>query len=158
MITHAYSELYINDAQITVAHSFDYAVRALKMSLSEYVEKFLHFEYLHLLEIGNPHYVGGVSGCELALEVCGIQSDIPSPSYNPGKEYWIGWIAAYYQWYRNVSYKAIFEKFSLERFESAYLTFHEENKMRMVEYMDEVILGEKSNFGRKYNVRTNYSK
>lgn len=142
MITHAYSELYINDAQITVAHSFDYAVKALKMSLADYIEKFLSFEYLHLLEIGNPHYVGGMSGCELALEVCGIQSDIPSPPYNPGKEYWIGWIAAFYQWCRNVSYKTIFEKFCLERFEKAYPTFHEENKMRMVEYMDEVILGE----------------
>lgn len=145
MSTRAYSELYINDAQITVAHSFDYATRALKISLFDYVEKFLNFEYLHLLEIGNPHYVSGISGCELALEICGIKIDIPSPPYNPGKEYWIGWIAAFYQWYRNVSYKTIFEKFSLERFETAYPTFHEENKMRMVEYMDEIILGVNTN-------------
>lgn len=138
--TTAYDELYVNDAQKTVAHSFDYAVNKMNYSLSEYLDQFLSFKYIHLLEKGNPHYVAGMSGIELAKEICnkeGIKyGRLP---YEPGLEFWVGWILSYYQWLRNISYKEIIEKFSLERFCKAYPTFHECNKNRMVEYLDEVI-------------------
>jgi hypothetical protein len=49
---------------------------------------------------------------------------------------------AYYQWSRNVTYKTIFSKFSLERFIIAYPTFHEQDEEKMYQYMDEIIFGE----------------
>lgn len=138
---HPYSELYVEDAMTTVAFSFDYAVRALNLTLEEYLDKFLNFQYIHLLETGNPHYVAGMSGCELALEICGLDDGPKSPPYEPKLEYWIGWILSYYQWLRNISYKEIIEKFPLKRLIFSYPTFHEETRARMIEYMDEVILG-----------------
>lgn len=141
----AYSELYVEDAMETVAFSFDYAVRALNLSIQEYLEKFVNFEYINLIEAGNPHYVSGISGCELALMVCGLDDGPKSPEYAPWKEYWIGMNLAYYQWYRNLTYRQILEKFPLERFDFAFPAMHQENRRRIVEYMDEVILGIKRN-------------
>lgn len=139
----AYSELYVNDAQKTIAHSFDYAVNKMNYTLKEYADLFANFEYIHLIEKGDPHYIAGMSGIELAKIVCNKRNNkygiLP---YYPGVEFWTGWILAYYQWLRNLSFKAIFEKFSIERFERAYPTFHESNKKRMFEYMDKVIFGD----------------
>lgn len=138
----AYSELYISDAQKTIAHSFDYAVNKMNLSLKEYAEKFLAFKYLNLLESGDPHYVAGISGIELAKEICGKENtDFGHLSYEPKVEYWTGWILSYYQWAKNTKYKTILSKFPIEKFEKAYPTFHECNKNRMIEYMDEVIRG-----------------
>ena len=140
----AYSELYVLDAQKTIAHSFDYAVNKMDLTLEEYARKFAFFKYINLIETGNPHYLAGMSGIELAKEICNKQGvrygRLP---YNPGLEFWTGWILSYYQWSRNISYKSIFEKFSVEQFVHAFPTFHEQNKNRMFEYMDEVIFGDK---------------
>ncbi len=138
----AYSELYLKDAQKTIAHSFDYAVNKMNVPLEEYVKNFLAFKYLHLLEKGDPHYTSGISGIELAKEICKKQNiKYGRLQYNPGMEYWIGWIISYYQWLRNLKYSEIIEKFPLQNFIKAYPTFHEENKKRMIEYMDNVIIG-----------------
>ena len=138
----AYNELYLSDAQKTVAHSFDYAVNKMNISLEEYLKAFLSFKYLHLLENGDQHYTSGISGIELAKEICNKQNikygNLP---YKPRMEYWIGWILSYYQWLRNLKYSEIIEKFPLQNFIKAYPTFHEENKKRMIEYMDNVIIG-----------------
>lgn len=140
---HPYSELYVEDAMTTVAFSFDYAVRALNLTLEEYLDKFLNFQYIHLLETGNPHYVAGMSGCELALEICGLDDGPKSPPYEPWIEYWIGMNLAKYQWLRNIPYKEIIEKFSLERFKYAFPSMHQEHPNRIIEYMDEILLGKK---------------
>ena len=39
----AYSELYLKDAQKTIAHSFDYAVNKMNVPLEEYLKAFLSF-------------------------------------------------------------------------------------------------------------------
>ena len=64
----AYCKLYVEDAQDVIPESFSFATYYLKLSLEEYVEKFLAFEYIHLIEEGNPHYLSGMSGIELAAE------------------------------------------------------------------------------------------
>ena len=139
----AYSELYVNDAQKTIAHSFDYAVNKMNFTLKDYAELFANFEDIHLIEKGDPHYIAGVSGIELAKAVCKISNkSFGILPYCPGVEFWTGWIIAYYQWLRNLSYKFILDRFSVERFEMAYPTFHESNKKRMFEYMDKVIFVE----------------
>ena len=139
----AYCELYVEDAQDVIPESFSFATYYLKLSLEEYVEKFLAFEYIHLIEEGNPHYLSGMSGIELAAEIVNIVPEKRHYDYIPyGRDYWIGWIVAYYQWSRNVTYKTIFSKFSLERFIIAYPTFHEKEEEKMYEYMDEIIFGE----------------
>lgn len=139
----AYNELYVNDAQKTIAHSFDYAVNKMGYTLEEYAKCFANFKYIELIETGDPHYTCGVSGIELAKIICDkTEIKYGRLPYNPGLEYWTGWIAAYYQWLKNITFKTIFSKFTIEDFIKAYPTFHECNKKRMFEHMDKVIYGD----------------
>lgn len=141
----AYNALYINDARKIIAHSFDYAVKKMSVPLEQYVNSFINFKYISLIENGDPHYVAGISGIELAKEICNKQGiKYGLLEYNPGIEYWIGWILSYYQWSRNLKFKDILSKFNLERFKKAYPTFHECNEKRMFEYLDEIVLENKS--------------
>jgi len=139
----AYSELYISAGRRTIAHSFNYAVNRMKIPLEEYIQKFLAFKYLPLMEKGDPHYLVGVSGTELALEVCNTTTDDEEfLEYKPNLEFWVGWILSYYQWSRNISYREIIEKFPVERFVQSFRTFHECSEDKMLEYMDSVIFGD----------------
>ncbi len=141
----AYSELYVNDAQRTIAHSFDYAVNKMGYTLKEYAELFANFKYIHLIESGDPHYTAGMSGIELAKTVCNkTDNKYGVLPYYPGQEYWTGWILSYYQWLKNMPYKTILAKFPVENFVRAYPTLHECNKKRMFEYMDKIVFGEKN--------------
>lgn len=138
----AYSELYVYDVQEIVGASFDYAVKGLQIPLNKYMEKFLAFKHIDLLEDGNPHYCAGMSGAELAIEICDRYEDpfydIP---YCPEVEYWIGWIISYYQWYRHTTYNEILKKFPFERLYGSFPTYHQMDETKMFEYMDEVIYG-----------------
>lgn len=136
----AYDKLFVEYAQDTIAHAFNYAVNKMGYSLEEFTELFLSYKYIHLLEDGNPSLVAGKSGVELALDICGFEDeDFGDLEYRPGLEFWIGWTVSYYQWYRNISYKEIFEKFPLEKLRRAYPTFHECYEEKMYEYMNSVI-------------------
>lgn len=134
----AYDRLYVNEACETIPHSFDYAVNAMGYSLEEYVGMFLSFKYIKQIEIGNPRYVCGLSGRELANRVTG-HDDVGFLPYQPGLEYWIGWILAYYQWSRNTTYRAILKSFPLDMLKKAYPMYHEMARDRMMEFMDETI-------------------
>ena len=52
---------------------------------------------------GNPRYLVGVSGAELADMVVqksgSTVSEKNDGTYSIGPEYWAGWVLAYYQWY-----------------------------------------------------------
>lgn len=133
----AYSDLYLEDAQENIADSFDFAVRGIGLSLEEYVDKFLKFKYIDFLETGHPHYIGGMSGVELARLICGTDGVDPSIlEYFPQSDYWTGWIASFYQWYRNTTYKAIFSVADVGYFRASYRTMHECDIMKMVDALD----------------------
>ena len=63
-------------------------------------------------EKGNPRYVAGMSGTELADEVmrrvtghgCTIESE---PYYDRTEAYWTGFTLAWYQWYDNCSFREL---------------------------------------------------
>lgn len=59
---------------------------------------------------GVPKYISGMSGTELVWEVVGRSGrvrELPEakPEYSCSREYWCGWILAYYQWYSGRSYR-----------------------------------------------------
>ena len=111
-MSYAYDELYLQDAMRNLGNMYDYAVNKLKYKLEEYQKMFLVSRVSQQFAIGNPAYVTGVSGCELAkkvVEECtGVRpqmSDIMEQE--PSTEYRIGEALAYYQWMANVDFKTI---------------------------------------------------
>lgn len=102
---HAYNELYLDDSQSNLAGMFDYAVRGLKYDADDFFSLFISSGVAAMFEHGNPKYVAGMSGIELAESVLrhadiAVSDPVRTDNSFDGPEYWLGWVMAYYQWYR----------------------------------------------------------
>ena len=94
-MTHAFSELYIENAQRVFAQMTHYVIHDLKMEYDPFFRLFVQSGVAAQFEKGNPRYVAGMSGTELADEVmrrvtgygCAIESE---PYYDRTEAYWTG--------------------------------------------------------------------
>ena len=147
---HAYNEMYLDDAMLNLADMIDYAVCDLGFNPEEFFGWFITSGIASRFEKGNPKYVGGMSGYELAdavLRDTNISYEKKEPSYSDfkGKEYWAGWILAYYQWETNQRFKDIVRNgLTLSTVMSMYI-LHEADKSKFVECANEIIERNKKN-------------
>ncbi|MBQ3107360.1 MAG: helix-turn-helix transcriptional regulator [Firmicutes bacterium] len=103
-MTRAYSELYLDDAMRNLGDLFDYAVNELGYDPDTFFGWFVTSGIADQFGSGNPKYIVGMSGYELAdqiLDTVGILRETPEPygTISKSVEYWAGWALAYYQWY-----------------------------------------------------------
>lgn len=56
--------------------------------------------------------------------------------YGCSREYWIGWAAAYYQWYSGRKYSDIFKAVSFWDMQKMYYTLHEAGITKFVDIVD----------------------
>ncbi len=108
----AYDEIYLPFAQRVMGEMFDYAVNGIGMSIPEFHSMFIASGVNSQLEMGNPFYVTGMNGCEIAREVIHTCSDrridlSDNLEKEKSQEYWIGWALAYYQWKTGLRFKDI---------------------------------------------------
>ncbi len=142
MINCAYDEMYLPLAQRVMGDMYDFAVNTVGMTLSSFHEMFIMSGMSYQIEIGNPTYVAGKNGCEVAREVIHACSDIEvGPEdvmyLDKSAEYWIGWALAYYQWISGKSFEAIDECIKIDKLYGMYNTLHEADISLFVEIMDE---------------------
>lgn len=69
MMTHAYSESYLNHAKYRLSSFFDYAINDCSMKPDWITALFLNTGFAEQFERGNPAYLAGMSGVELACAV-----------------------------------------------------------------------------------------
>lgn len=98
----AYGIEYLDDAMRNLGEMTDYAVNACGMDLEDFWKLFLTTGYAEKFGEGVPRIVSGFSGTELAEEVlrkAGKKDELPEPQveFTCSREYWSGWILAYYQ-------------------------------------------------------------
>lgn len=110
----AYSELYLEDATNNLGEFFDYMVHTALINLDRTFAWLANSVVGQQFEKGNPTYIGGMSGAELAghllHEITGKWHRIePMQHLDRSKEYWTGWALAHYQWKRGVSFKQMTE-------------------------------------------------
>ena len=96
------------------------------------------------MENGEPSFLAGKSGIEIAAEVVsetmGKKLDVaPEEHFGRSEEYWIGWAVAYYQWYSSRRYSDIFKVLTYEDLQKMYYTLHEADITKFVEIADERI-------------------
>ena len=65
----AYDEIYLSDARRVLANSLDYAINTLGYSLEDYYVMFIQSDVANRVASGDPFFVSGRSGIELALLV-----------------------------------------------------------------------------------------
>jgi len=144
MTTRAYQETYLSKAQAALGDAFDYAINTCLIPGSDFIKLFTASSVSRRMENGEPAYLTGKSGIEIAadvlLESTGKQLEAePQEHFGRSREYWIGWAVCYYQWFSARSYGDIFKVFSYEDLANMYYTLHEADITKFVDIADEKI-------------------
>ena len=148
MATRAYQKFYLNDAQQNLAVMFDYAIRVLKYDGDQFFLYFIQSEVAQKFEHANPKYIAGMCGIELAQNVLtkiGAAPKFPDdPKIELGKEFWLGWVLAYYQWYSGLRFSDL-QEYGLVPSEilSRYI-LHEADISKFVSVANKIILAKKA--------------
>lgn len=148
-MTSAYSELYLDDAMRNLGDMVEYAVCDLGFEPDPFFGWFLSSGIAAKFEKGNPKYITGMSGYELAeavLNATNVPYEKREPSYTEykGREYWAGWILAYYQWKTGRRFEDIVKDgLTLSTVLSMYI-LHEADVSKFVEAADEIIARNKA--------------
>ena len=122
--------------------AFDYAINTCRISGADFIKLFTASSISRRMENGEPAYLAGKSGIEIAsdvvLETTGKQLEAgPQEHFGRSREYWIGWAVCYYQWFSARSYSDIFNVLSYEDLTKMYHTLHEADITKFVEIADE---------------------
>ena len=149
-MTTAYNELYLDDAMHNLADMVEYAVCDLGFDPDEFFGWFVSSGIASKFEKGNPKYITGMSGVELAEAVLNktnvaYVSKEATHNIDKGKEYWAGWILAYYQWITGMRFEDMIRNgLSLSTVMSMYV-LHEADESKFVENANEIIARHKEN-------------
>ena len=137
----AYDEIYISDAQNTLGHAVDFAIMTLSIDTKSFGDAFAVSDTSKQFAKGNPRYIAGMNGCEIARKVLyetniAFEDKEDAMYLEKSPEYWAGWALAFYQWYRNFSFLSILDSVSLEQITHMYTPYHEMDIMHFVDSMD----------------------
>ncbi len=141
---HAYNESYLDDAMQNMGDMLDYALVDCGYPPDEFFFWFISSNIAAKIENGNPKYITGMSGVELTREVVFITTgNYPTQKRViqdfASREYWAGWILAYYQWYSGLKFSDMVENgLSLSEVLSLYI-LHEADQSKFVETANEII-------------------
>lgn len=110
----AYSESYLDDAMDNLGSMLDYAVVDCGFDADEFFQWFMVSGVAHGFESGNPRFITGMSGVELASEVHRrvfgeYLQQAPTQALDKSRAYWAGWSLAYYQWFRALRFRDMAE-------------------------------------------------
>ena len=148
MAIHAYQKFYLNDAQQNLAVMFDYALRTLKFDGDQFFLYFIQSEVADKFGHANPKYIAGMSGIELCQNVLtkiGNATKFPSePKIKQGKEFWLGWVLAYYQWYSGLKFSDLQEYGLVPSEILARYILHEADISKFVSVANKIILSNKA--------------
>ena len=149
-MTNAYSELYLDDAMQNLGDMVEYAVCDLGFDPDVFFGWFISSGIASKFEKGNPKYITGMSGFELAeavLTETNVAHEKREPSFVEfkGREYWAGWILAYYQWETGKRFEDIVKDgLTLSIVFSMYV-LHEADESKFVEAANEIIARNREN-------------
>lgn len=141
MAIHAYDELYLSTAQNILGHAADFAIMTLGIDPSLFGKALAVTDAAKQFAAGNPRYVAGMNGCELAREMLDearvSYQDADDAMYlDKSPEYWAGWALAYYQWYSGCSFMEILSAISFDQILQMYPLYHEMDISQFVDQMD----------------------
>jgi DNA-binding transcriptional regulator YiaG len=142
MATHAYDEDYLNGAQRILGDAVDFAVMSLDIDPDTFGKLFAVSDTSKQFALGNPKYIAGMNGCELARKVltethASFIDTEDAMFLDKGPEFWAGWALAYYQWYSSYSFMDILLVVSLEKIIEMYHIYHEMDIMQFVDKINE---------------------
>ncbi|MCR4691880.1 MAG: helix-turn-helix domain-containing protein [Lachnospiraceae bacterium] len=141
---HAYDESYITDSQKILGHAVDFAVMTLQVEPKDFGNALAVSNAGKQFASGNPRYIAGMSGCELArlvlTETNTPFTDAEDAMYlDKSPEYWAGWALAFYQWQTGRSFMEILSAADLPQIISMYPVYHEMDITHFTDFMEKMI-------------------
>lgn len=140
----AYKKIYLDEAMRNLAVMMDCGVNKYGYPIEEFYEKFLASDVSRQFANGNPRYLVGMSGAELADSVVessgGNVLKENDGTYTVGPEYWAGWVLAYYQWLSRRSFAFMHKKgLGISDVVSMYYPLHEADLSKFVDAAENII-------------------
>ena len=140
----AYKKTYLNGAMRNLAVMMDCGVRKYGYPIEEFYDKFLSCEVSRQFAAGNPRYLVGMSGAELADSVVeasgGTTRKENDGTYTVSPEYWAGWALAYYQWLTRRSFAYMRRKgLGINEVIAMYYPLHEADLSKFAAAADGII-------------------
>ena len=125
-----YINLYLDDVLSNLGSMMDYAVERCGEPLTPFYIRFLASGISAQMDAGNPKYLCGMSGSELAHTVA-VRTGAPLRDEDPkidigSPAYWTGWTIGYLRWNLNVDFAAMQSRgLPIEDLYSRYNVLHE---------------------------------
>lgn len=144
METRAYNEAYLPYAMENLATMIDCGINQCGFPPQLFYRMFLTSGVASQIEKGNPRYLAGLSGAELASRVIELVAG-ESPmeidgTFSISPEYWAGWVLAYYQWKSGKSFRLINDNgLDIEKIIALYHPLHEADLDKFASVADRII-------------------
>ena len=127
-----------------LAVMMDCGVRKYGYPIEEFYDRFISSEVSRQFAAGNPRYLVGMSGAELADLVVessgGTVSKKNDGTFTVGPEYWAGWALAYYHWLSCRSFAYMQRKgLGANDVVNMYYPMHEADLSKFAEVADSII-------------------
>jgi hypothetical protein len=140
----AYKKTYLNSAMRNLGAMMDCGVRKYGYPIEEFYQKFLSCDVSRQFASGNPRYLVGLSGAELADLVVeasgGIALSDNDGTFSPSPEYWAGWVLAYYQWLKPRSFSYMYRRgLGIQEVIALYCPLHEADLSKFADAADAII-------------------
>lgn len=138
----AYDEDLLSKARTNLAFMFDESVNTYNIPLNKMFNAFISSGIARKFERGDIRTIAGSSGTELAYSLfIYLNSDGErkerETNIDKSPEYWLGWVMAYYQWYKNISFEKIAEIDEIDNLLGLYEKYHQMDVKHFVDIMDD---------------------
>ena len=139
-----YDELYLPGAQNILGYAVDFAISTLALTPNDFGNALSVSNSAKQFSEGNPRYVAGMNGCELARSILDdVGMSYPEAEdemyLDKSPEYWAGWALAYYQWSTDLSFMEILRAASLDDIIQMYPFYHEMDLTHFEDHLDHLV-------------------
>lgn len=129
-MTHAYSEMYLEDAMRTLGEAIDFALCDQGLTPTELTAILSNAFEMKQFERGIPRVVCGMAGDEFARDIIAHAGLTPvecreTYPFDRSPQYWAGWVLAYTQWASCLGFSDLFEIAPLDWIIGSYHPLHE---------------------------------
>ncbi|MFR2030092.1 MAG: hypothetical protein ACLS3M_00860 [Collinsella sp.] len=141
-MTHAYSEMYLDDAMRTLGEAVDFALCDQGLNPAELTAILSNAFEMKQFEHGIPRVVCGMSGDELARDIIAHAGLSPvecreTYPFDRSPQYWAGWVLAYAQWMCSLCFIDLLEVAPLDWIIGSYHPLHEASEDKFAQIVIE---------------------
>lgn len=141
-MTHAYSEMYLEDAMKTLGEAVDFALCDQGLTPAELTAILSNAFEMKQFERGMPRVVCGMAGDELARDIIAHSGLTPvecreTYPFDRSPQYWAGWVLAYAQWMSNLGFNELLEVAPLDWIIGSYHPLHEASEDKFAQIVIE---------------------